>query len=662
MVAGLLKVCVYSILKNGSTLLAGATYGYASTGSDSSERLQIITDTNSSDVFTYAYKPNTDLVSSITSSGPGIAVAISNTYADATGYKTSTATTAASQTTYQASYTYTTSGQRATETIARIIGYDSSGNPITQNQTLQYSYSPQGQLTAVTDITNASAPVTLETFDVDALGNRISTGDASNNLNEYTSYTTSSSTALAIAYNSRGDLTSDGLFNYSYDAMDRMVEAEALGHSVNILYTYDAQGRLISRTRQTGWDSSTNTYANSVATKFAYDGNNLTAVTDASGNVLQSYLWGSGISGSIGGLLSVTDYTDPSGPQTYKAVSDASGNVVQLIDSTGKVAASYTYSAYGIRTSTTGPAAGLCNIGFQSMYTDADTGMVFFPARIYSPTLGIWVQRDPSGESSDVNLDRYCDGDPINKHDSTGLEAEDAPEKDEDNNEPGATRQITMAQDIFNRVADQLKEFAEDTAQNIKDKITGETPEERSDEYFDKLEAEERVEEDQAKKEEVQKEEELRTAIKIVQNIIDKQAADNAAAKKVIDDAAQDRADDIARDLLPTTLNPRTAEESSNKSPLSEKDLSIEEEEAAIAKMKGKTPSSYKEGESGYKDSLGFPVRHPNVSQEHLKKQVEIANDLIKQNGLNSDNGLILYNKPLKPANDPFCEIGNQAM
>ena len=40
--------------------------------------------------------------------------------------------------------------------------------------------------------------------------------------------------------------------------------------------------------------------------------------------------------------------------------------------------------------------------------------------RVYAPQIGKWIQRDPSGEGSDVNLTRYCNGDPINGRDPSG--------------------------------------------------------------------------------------------------------------------------------------------------------------------------------------------------------------------------------------------------
>jgi len=45
--------------------------------------------------------------------------------------------------------------------------------------------------------------------------------------------------------------------------------------------------------------------------------------------------------------------------------------------------------------------------------------------RVYAPQIGKWIQRDPSGEGSDVDLSRYCNGDPINGRDPTGMRETD---------------------------------------------------------------------------------------------------------------------------------------------------------------------------------------------------------------------------------------------
>jgi RHS repeat-associated protein len=51
------------------------------------------------------------------------------------------------------------------------------------------------------------------------------------------------------------------------------------------------------------------------------------------------------------------------------------------------------------------------------------TGLVFAPARVYSPRLRQWLTRDPAGERDAVdgrNLYAYVAGDPVNRVDPTG--------------------------------------------------------------------------------------------------------------------------------------------------------------------------------------------------------------------------------------------------
>lgn len=102
----------------------------------------------------------------------------------------------------------------------------------------------------------------------------------------------------------------------------------------------------------------------------------------------------------------------------YYFQTDQLGSVRTVTAGTGGLAATYSYDAYGNRTSTTGSIAN--PFGFAGEYTDAETGWQYLRARYYDPGTGQFVSRDPA-----VVLTRsaygYVDGDPMNGTDPSGL-------------------------------------------------------------------------------------------------------------------------------------------------------------------------------------------------------------------------------------------------
>jgi RHS repeat-associated protein len=99
-------------------------------------------------------------------------------------------------------------------------------------------------------------------------------------------------------------------------------------------------------------------------------------------------------------------------------LTDQLGSVRALTDSKGQVVATYTYSAYGLMTATTGTAS--TPLRFAGQYLDAESGLYYLRARSYDPTTAQFMTRDPL-----VLLTKqpyvYAHDNPLNRTDPSGL-------------------------------------------------------------------------------------------------------------------------------------------------------------------------------------------------------------------------------------------------
>lgn len=212
----------------------------------------------------------------------------------------------------------------------------------------------------------------------------------SNGLNQYATITSIANPT----YDARGNLTAAGGATYGYSSENALISA-----SNGVALAYDPGHRLA----QISSGSST--------TRFAYDGLNLIAEFDGGNLLLRRYVFGPGFDEAL------VQYEGMGTTTRRFMVADERGSIFSVTDDGGASLSTNTYDEYGI------PGGG--NAG-RFQYTGQtwlpELGMYYYKARVYSPTMGRFLQTDLIGYGDGMNMYAYVHGDPINGIDPLGLE------------------------------------------------------------------------------------------------------------------------------------------------------------------------------------------------------------------------------------------------
>jgi RHS repeat-associated protein len=276
------------------------------------------------------------------------------------------------------------------QTLTNDLGLSDTSNDLTiGGSNTSITYNPASQITSAPRASSNTGYSFTDYLNV----NR---GYVANGLNQYTA-----AGPVNFTYDQKGNVTWDGTNSYCDSSEHLLTGSGGTCSAPSIALAYDPAMRLSQ-------------LAGTTTTRFAYDGLNMIAEYNGSNALQRRYVFAPGVDQPIVWYEGATiDDTT----RRFMAA-DERGSVISVTNSSGGLIGVDAYDEYGIPGSSN--VAGQ-RFGYTGQAWLPELGVAYYKARIYSPTLGRFLQADPLGYDGGPNWYAYVHADPVNQRDPLGL-------------------------------------------------------------------------------------------------------------------------------------------------------------------------------------------------------------------------------------------------